>query len=200
MDDERMRILKRIEAGEISADEAVQQLGALTQSPQPKVEPEPEMLRPEPEQIVSAPPLDIPKGLAQFWRYPLYAGVGIVVLGAILLYAVYGASASVWLSLCGWPVFALGVLVTATAWWLRTARWVHVRVTGKERVAISLPLPIKLTAWAIKIARPFVPQLKDTGVDEVIMGLGDTLDKDGQPIYVNVDDDETGEHVQIYIG
>jgi len=57
-----------------------------------------------------------------------------------------------------------------------------------------------LKTWVIKIARPFVPQLKDTSVDEVIMGLGDTLDKDGQPIYVNVDDDETGEHVQIYIG
>jgi hypothetical protein len=191
VDDERMRILKRIEAGELSADEAVQQLGALPQSPQPEA---------EPEQLVSAPPMDVPKGLTQFWQYPLYAGVATVVLGAILLYAVYGASASVWLSLCGWPVFALGVLITATAWWLRTARWVHVRVTGKERVAISLPLPIKLAAWVLKIARPFVPQLKDTGVDEVIMGLGDTLDKDGQPIYVNVDDDETGEHVQIYIG
>jgi len=67
-------------------------------------------------------------------------------------------------------------------------------------VAISLPLPIKLTAWVIKIARPFVPQLKDTGVDEVITSLADTLDQDGQPLYVNVDDDETGEHVQIYVG
>jgi hypothetical protein len=204
MNDERMQILKRIEAGELSAKEAVRQINALGQAPPVQAGPEPETVRPEPEPDVtkaaSAPPIEVPKGLTQFWQYPLYAGVATVVLGAILLYAVYGASASVWLSLCGWPLFALGVLVTATAWWLRTARWVHVRVTGKERVAISLPLPIKLTAWVIKIVRPFVPQLKDTGVDEVITSLGDTLDKDGQPLYVNVDDDETGEHVQIYIG
>jgi len=195
MNDERMRILKRIEAGELSAEEAVRQINALGQAPQVQAEPEPDVAK-----AASAPPMDVPKGLAHFWLYPLWVGVATIVVGAFILYAVYGASASVWLSLCGWPLFALGVLITTTAWWLRTARWVHVRVTGKERVAISLPLPIKLTAWVIKIVRPFVPQLKDTGVDEVITSLGDTLDKDGQPIYVNVDDDETGEHVQVYIG
>jgi hypothetical protein len=67
-------------------------------------------------------------------------------------------------------------------------------------VTISIPLPLRLTAWAFKIARPFVPQLKDTGVDEVIMSLGDTLGQDGQPIYVDVHDEDEGEHVQIYIG
>jgi len=198
--DERMRILKRIETGELSAEEAVRQLNALSQAPPAQAEPEPEMLRPKPEQVVSVPPMDIPKGFTHFWLYLLWTGVATIVLGAILLYAVYGALASVWLSLCGWPVFVLGVLVTAIAWWLRTARWVHVRVTGKENVTISMPLPIKLTAWVVKVARPFVPQFKDTGVDEVIMGLGDTLSKDGQPIYVDVNDDESGEHVQVYIG
>jgi hypothetical protein len=202
MDDERMRILKRIEAGEITAQEAVQQLNALSQAPQAEAEPELEAIQPERTQAAgaSAPPMDVPKGLTEFWRYPLYTGVGIIVLGAILLYAVYGAAAPALLALCGWPVFAAGVLVTATAWWLRTARWVHVRVTGKENVTISLPLPLRLTAWAVKVARPFVPQFKDTSVDEVIMGLGDTLSQDGQPIYVDVNDDESGEHVQVYIG
>jgi hypothetical protein len=204
MDDERMRILKRIEAGELSAEEAVQQINSLGQasSAQPGQEPEtiPPELEPDAAKATPAPPMDIPKGFTHFWLYLLWAGVAIIVIGAVLLYAVYSASASVWLSLCGWPVFALGALVTATAWWLRTARWVHVRVTGKENVTISLPLPIKLTAWAVKVARPFVPQFKDTGVDEVIMGLGDTLSQDGQPIYVDVNDDESGEHVQVYIG
>ena len=121
-------------------------------------------------------------------------------MGAILLYAVYGARAGWGWAVCGWPMFALGVLITVMAWWLRTARWVHVRVRGKENVSISLPLPIKLTAWVIKIAQPFVPQFRDTGVDEVIMSMADTLDKDGQPIYVDVHDDDKGEHVQVYIG
>jgi len=113
---------------------------------------------------------------------------------------VYGALAGWGWALCGWPIFATGVLVVATAWWLRTARWIHVRVRGKENVTISIPLPLRLTAWAFKIAKPFVPQFKDTGIDEVITSLGDTLGKGGQPIYVDVNDEEEGEHVQVYIG
>jgi hypothetical protein len=37
-------------------------------------------------------------------------------------------------------------------------------------------------------------------VDEVVSSLGDTLGLDSQPLYVDVNDDETGEHVQVYIG
>jgi hypothetical protein len=198
MDDERMHILKRIEAGEISAKEGVRLLNELAQTRPP--EPGPEVIEPEPEAAEPAPPLDVPKSLSRFWVYPLYLGVGIVVLGALVLYAVYSASAGWGWALCGWPIFLTGVLVVATAWWLRTARWVHVRVRGKENVTISIPLPLKLTAWAFKIAKPFVPQFKDTGVDEVILGMADTLGKDGQPLYVDVQDDDKGEHVQVYIG
>jgi len=202
MDDERMTILKRIETGEISAQEAVRLLNELGQAPSSAPEPEPQVIEPEPEPVrsASAPPLEVPKGLSQFWVYLLYSGVGIIVLGALLLYAVYGASAGWGLALCGWPIFAAGVLVVVIAWWLRTARWIHVRVRGKENVTISIPLPLRLTAWAFKIAKPFVPQFRDTGVDEVIMSLSDTLGKDGQPIYVDVNDEEEGEHVQVYIG
>ncbi len=200
MNDERMKILKRVEAGEITAEEAVRQINELGQASSSAPEPEPQAVEPEPVRSTSAPPLEIPKGLAQFWVYPLYVGVGMVVLGALLLYAVYGALAGWGWALCGWPIFATGVLVVATAWWLRTARWIHVRVRGKENVTISIPLPLRLTAWAFKIAKPFVPQFKDTGIDEVITSLGDTLGKGGQPIYVDVNDEEEGEHVQVYIG
>ena len=198
MNDERMQILKRVETGEISAEEAVRQLNALGQAATDAVEPD--TLRPEPETAVSAPLLDVPKGLAEFWRYLLYVGVGQVVVGAMLLYAVYGARASGLWAVFGWPLFVLGVLVTAVAWWLRTARWLHVRVTGQERVAISFPFPLRLAAWAFKIVRPFVPRLQETGVDEIIMGLDDSLKQGGPPLYVDVTDDEKGEHVQVYIG
>lgn len=200
MNDERMRILKQVEAGEISTEEAVRLLEALGQTAQSETGPEPAKVGAEPSREAFTPPMDVPKRLAQFWLYPLYAGVGLVILGAILLYAVYGAAASGLWAVCGWPLFALGVIVVAAAWWLRKARWIHVRVTGKERVALSLPIPLGLTAWIIKIVRPFAPQLRGTGVDEVILGLSDTLSKDSQPIYVDVKDDEKGEHVQVYIG
>ena len=200
MDDERMRILKRVEAGEISAEEAVRLLGELGQRPVAEVKPEVSETGPLAASAPTRPPLDAPKGFSHFWLYPLWAGVGTLVIGAILLYAVYGARAGWGWAVCGWPLFALGVLITVTAWWLRTARWAHVRVRGKENVTLSLPIPIKLTAWAVKIVRPFVPRLKDTGVDEVILGLGDALKEGNEPLYVDVNDDESGEHVQVYIG
>jgi hypothetical protein len=200
MDDERMRILKRVGAGEISAEEAVRLLGELGQRPIDETEPEVSESAPSAAGAPTRPRLEVPKGFSHFWLYPLWAGVGTVVIGAILLYAVYGARAGWGWAVCGWPLFALGVLITATAWWLRTARWVHVCVRGKENVTLSLPIPIRLTAWAVKIAQPFVPQLKGTGVDEVILGLGDTLKEGNEPLYVDVNDDESGEHVQVYIG
>src|SRR5512136_928015 len=126
MDDERMKILKRVEAGELSAEDAVRLINAL--GPTPSTDVEPEVIEPEPEAASAMPPLKVPKSLAQFWIYPLYAGVGVVVLGTIMLYAVYGAHAGWGYALCDWPVFATGVLIVVIAWWLRTARWVHVRV------------------------------------------------------------------------
>jgi hypothetical protein len=197
-----MKILKRIEAGELSAQDGVRLLNELAQAQ--TSEPEPQVVQPEPSaaESGSTPPLQVPKGFSHFWLYPLWAGVGTLVLGAILLYAVYGARAGWGWALCGWPLFALGVLATVTAWWLRTARWVHVRVRGKDaaRVSISLPLPIKLTAWVIKIVKPFVPQFRDTGVDEAILGLADALKEGSEPLYVDVNDEDEGEHVQVYIG
>jgi len=197
-----MKILKRIEAGELSAQDGVRLLNELAQAQ--TSEPEPQVIQPEPfaAESASASPLQVPRGFSRFWLYPLWAGVGTLVLGAILLYAVYGTRAGWGWALCGWPLFALGVLVTVMAWWLRTARWVHVRVRGKDaaRVSVSLPLPIKPTAWVIKIVKPFVPQFKDTGVDEAILGLADALKEGTEPLYVDVNDDDSGEHVQVYIG
>jgi hypothetical protein len=63
-------------------------------------------------------------------------------------------------------------------------------------VRISMPLPLKLAAWVLGFVRRFVPKLKETAVDEVIMSLSES----DQPFYVDVTDAEDGEHVQVYIG
>jgi hypothetical protein len=44
-----------------------------------------------------------------------------------------------------------------------------------------------------------VPQLQDTGVDEVILALRESR-KRNEPLFIDVQDEEDGERVQIYIG
>jgi hypothetical protein len=67
------------------------------------------------------------------------------------------------------------------------------------KMALSLPLPLTLAAWVVRVAQPFVPQLRDTGVDDLIIALRHSS-AEGQPLVVDVQDDESGEEVQIYIG
>jgi hypothetical protein len=49
------------------------------------------------------------------------------------------------------------------------------------------------------MVQPFVPQLKDTGVDDLIIALRDSTSHD-EPFFVDVQDDEDGERVQVYLG
>ncbi|OQY30242.1 MAG: hypothetical protein B6243_10635 [Anaerolineaceae bacterium 4572_5.2] len=80
----------------------------------------------------------------------------------------------------------------------------HLRVQQKpgskpERFAISFPLPIRLTAWGLRVFGRFIPNMDATGLDKVILALKDSTDEDA-PLIVNVDDSEDGERVQIFIG
>jgi len=93
----------------------------------------------------------------------------------------------------------LGLVVALLALWSRNARWLHLRIKeeGKHKMALSFPLPLTLTAWIVRIIRPYVPQLKETGVDEMILALRDTNQE--EPFFMDVQDEEDGEQVQIYI-
>jgi hypothetical protein len=187
MENNRLEVLRRLEAGEIDAEEA---LGLLrTEEPV------------EGEVITAAPTTtEHPtKRWQHFWLYPLAAAAGILALGGLILALVVGTgAASGWL-VCGWLPVGLGLLGLLFALWSRGARWLHVRVReeGGHRIAISFPVPLTLTAWALRIARPFVPQLKETGADELVLALRDS-NRD-EPLHIQVDE-EDGDQVEVYIG
>ena len=85
--------------------------------------------------------------------------------------------------------------------WSRRAPWLHVRISeeGKRKLTLSFPVPLTLAAWVVRIIKPFVPQLKETGVDELILALRDSGVR-GEPISIDVQDDEAGEQVEVYFG
>ncbi len=198
MEDEKLQILNMVEAGQIDAQEAATLLAALSESEagddadQPSVE----VLPPE-----SKPPEPIETRWARFWIYPLMAGGVLLVVGALIVGLVSSSDGAWGWLLCGWPLLLLGLLVFVLALWSRWATWMHLRISegGKRKLAFSFPLPLGLAAWALRIARPFVPQLRETGVDEVILAVRESASK-GEPLFIDVQNDEEGERVELYIG
>lgn len=137
---------------------------------------------------------------------PLWIGVGITVIGGLLMAWAYQATGfSFWFG-CSWLPFLLGIAVMAMAWSSRTARWLHLRVQQEpgewpRTIAFSFPLPLRFAAWVMRTFGQFIPKVNETGVDfdQLIEVLENSTNSD-TPFYVEVDEGENGEKVQIYIG
>jgi hypothetical protein len=197
MEEERLQILKMVEAGQIRAEEAVTLLAAMESG-------EEEARASAPEEVVfPGPPPDQGRESrwARFWVYPLMAGVTVLVLAALLLVWLYaGDVATGWL-VCGWLPLLLGLTIVLLALWTRRTTWMHLRISeeGQRKMAFSFPLPLGLAAWVVRIAQPFVPQLQEIGADDLILALRTSASR-GEPISIDVQDDEEGERVEVYIG
>ncbi len=206
MGEEQLQILKMLEDGQIGAEEAAELLAALRPEAdegweQEGAAPGLEKAGALVEEPASAPDWEGPPARwSRFWIYPALVGGGLLILGAVVLGLLYAASAAPGWRVCGWLPMILGLVVAILAWWSRTARWLHLRVQekGERNIAFSFPLPLTLTAWVVRIAQRFVPKLKETGVDEMILALRDA--NQDEPFFLDVHDDEDGEHVQIYVG
>jgi hypothetical protein len=163
--------------------------------------PEPESI---PEEKFSAPRIDPNmRKWRNYWWIPMSIGVAITVISAVLMYVAWENSGYGFWFACTWFPFALGVLVIALAYGSRTARWLHVRIHQKpgerpQNIAISLPLPLRFTAWFLRTFKGYIPELRNTGLDEIIMALHAT--NSDTPFYVEVDEGDSGERVEVYIG
>lgn len=140
----------------------------------------------------------------RWWMIPLWVGVGITILGALLMFLAFQATgASFWFG-CAWLPFLLGLGVITMAWGSRTARWLHLRVQQKpgqrpQTIAISFPIPLRLMAWFVRTFRQRIPAMGPVDPDELLRALGDNTSHE-TPFYLEVDEGEDGERVQIYIG
>ncbi len=222
---ERLQILEMIEKGVISASEGVRLLNSLLEEPAEAALPQPgdapsshvasteTPAAPEvtvesltPEKKASAAPSDYDASIQKWrrwWWVPLTVGIAITVVSAVLMYFAYQSGGFGFWFACLWFPLLLGVVVISLAAASRTARWLHVRVHQEEgewpkTIAISMPLPIRFVAWILRIFRPHIPHMEDTSLDEVILALDKT--SPDQPFYVKVDESESGEKVEVYIG
>jgi hypothetical protein len=196
MGDDRVQILKMLEGGQISTEQAVQLLKALDEA---------DMTESAAEKQRAPASTDLPDR-SSWWLYPTAAGAVIMAVGAPLMaLGLTGGAALFWAVCCGWLPFLLGLGVLTLGVWSRGARWLHLRIrnadSGKRSFALSMPLPLTLAAGVLRIARPYVPQLRDTAIDEAILAAQEALRSgDDQPVVVDITDEDDGEQVLVYIG
>ena len=206
--EERRKILQMIEEGKISAEQAASLMRALEEDPTPH---EIEVVGPEPSSGfegtgMSAPEFEAVKARARrFAMIPLWAGVAIAVLSA---WGIYGTQQNggmnFWFYCLLFPLF-LGVLLIVLGAGGQSSRWLYVNVDrryaedGPRNITLGFPLPLGLTSWFLRTFGHYIHGMKNTNVDDIIQIL-DTTKKSGEPFIVNVQDDEDGEHVQVYIG
>jgi hypothetical protein len=197
MSQERLRILEMLQAGDITSEQAMALIDALDETgagDETTLEGVPE-----------SAPVDI-SFHRSWWVFPTAAGSVVMAMGAPLVaLGLTGRAALFWAVCCGWLPFMVGLLVLTLGVWSRNARWFHLRIrnnqTGRQSLALSLPLPLTLTARLLRFAQPYVPQLKDTGIDDAILALQESArHSEGQPLYIDVQDDEDGEQVLIWFG
>jgi hypothetical protein len=174
-----MDILQQLEDGEINADQALKMMDGSV---------------PEPSTVSDVPQ----KKWWAWWLVPFSLGMAAAAVG-------YGLSqlGGVWW-ICAGPLLVIGGLVMVLAVLTIQSPWVHIRVhTGQDswpkRIAISLPLPLRLTAQILRWFSPRIGAFDQTTVDELIIALEGNVSSD-TPITIQVDEGESGERVEVFLG
>lgn len=205
--EERKQILQMVEAGKITAEQALALIKELEQDSDEEAEPNSGFTESSMgAQSTPAPELDRTADRVRgLWQIPLWIGMGITVLAALGIYSVMqGAGYNFWFY-CLWVPFLLGVLLMAAAAWSRTARWLFVNVDrsrsedGPRRIFLGFPLPLGLAGWFLRTFGGYIDGLRGADMDQVVeaITLAKTME---EPLIVNVDDSDDGERVQVFIG
>lgn len=208
--EEQKQILKMVEDGKISAEEAMKLIKALGDASD-----EVEVIESASSRIGSNPTSEsgdaratefeeVARRARDLWQIPLWIGVGIVVLSAYWLYTLVNVSNFGFWFYCAWVPLLFGVLLLGLFAGSRTSRWLYVKVQQAhgewpQNITLGIPLPLGLTSWFLRHFGHNISGLQHTNVDEIVEILSTGLSSK-EPMIVNVDEGEGGERVQVYIG
>jgi hypothetical protein len=206
--EERKKILQMLEEGRISAEQAATLMRAL-EADADAVQAEVEILEMGTgagDERRDAPRFEEVKARARhFAMIPLWIGVFISVLSAWGLYSVQRSAGVNFWFFCLLVPLLLGVLLIALGAGSQNSKWLYVNVDRRNaqdwprNITLGFPLPLGLTAWFLRTFGNNIRGMRNTNVDEIIQIL-DATGKSDAPLIINANDNEDGEHVQVYIG
>ncbi|HRQ33013.1 MAG TPA: hypothetical protein PLM89_07910 [Anaerolineales bacterium] len=206
--EERKKILRMVEEGKISAQDAASLMRALGDGVE-KTDAEVEVVYRETGsgfEEAETPEFDqIKARVRRFASIPLWVGIAVTVLSAWIIYAIQkSAGVNFWLYCMIMPLL-LGVLLIALGSGGRSSRWVYVDVDrrdakpgeGPRRIALGFPAPLGLLAWFFNAFGQNI-QGMGAGKGRAIAQMFEAAKTSGEPLMVDVNDDDA--HVQVYIG
>lgn len=203
--EERRKILQMVADGKISAEEAATLMRTLDES----AEEENEVIETESafrsERSVAPEFEDVRRRAIRFAMIPLWVGVVFTILSAWGMFQqAQRAGLNFWFFCLTLPLL-FGILLIALGAGSGTSRWLYVNVDRSQQadwlknITIALPLPLGLVGWFLKNFGAQIKGLKRTTVDEVIMAIS-TAKSITEPLIINVDDTDSGDRVQVFIG
>ncbi len=191
MNAEQRKVLQLVEAGQLSAEEALRLLDLLAQDASAEAsaaagaEPPGSLTEPPTAELRPAP---WPK--RNGWLLPAL-GLFFLILG---LFWLSRTSAQGWGLICGGGAILLALGLAALGLWMRMALWVAIEISDGPHLAF--PLPLGLLKIGLGLAKRWLPRWKDLSGAEVEMLDALRALKDA-PMVVEVDDEE---HVRVYLG
>jgi hypothetical protein len=206
--EERKKILQMVQDGKISAEQAASLMRALESEVDP-TEADVEVMEAVgssgSERSDSTEFEEVKARVRRFAMIPLWIGVFLTVLSAWGIYSIQQRSGfNFWFFFLMFPLL-LGVVLIALGASGQTSKWLYVNVDrrnahdGPRNITLGFPLPLGLAAWFLRNFGHNIQGMKNTNVDEIIQIL-DATGKSGAPLIINANDNEDGEHVQVYIG
>jgi len=210
--EERKKILQMVEEGKISAQDAASLMRALDEDAYGETESaEAEMEIIEggsnsSYERTEAPEFEEVKARARrFSLIPLWIGIFITVFSAWIIYSIQqNAGVNFWFYCMTLPLL-LGVLLIALGAGGHSSRWIYVDVDrrdvkpgdGPKHITLGFPMPLGFVAWFFQTFGHNISGMNKGRVEGIIQMVNATKES-GEPLMINVDDDDA--HVQIYIG
>jgi hypothetical protein len=147
---------------------------------------------------------DIKARWKNWWVIPAVIGAIFTGLGGLWMYKGWDAQGLGWQFWLAWIPIIFGVILLLLSADNRACPWLFIRVHGNagsnSTVSLNFPLPISFVSWFWNILSLFKPKQVSGDEWHTFKSLIDQFQAEGEPVHIQVNDDEDGGQVQIWIG